>query len=66
MEFEITPEPTPEERTAIVAALSRVLADGRDAPSPWWEAGVREAIEDDEGLDYPAGRLRSKRGAARA
>ena len=50
MELEITPEPSPEERAVIAAALSKLPADVRDAPSPWWEAGVREAI-DDEGVD---------------
>jgi hypothetical protein len=44
--IEIRPEPTPEERQAILRAL--VALDGRDdGASAWWEAGVREAIEED-------------------
>jgi hypothetical protein len=55
VEIEITPEPTPEERTAIEAALARLL-DGavRDGASPWWQAGLRESVlgvaEEDEEL----------------
>jgi hypothetical protein len=48
--FEFTPEPTPEEREALLHALSS--ADVRqDWGSAWWEAGIREATEDQrEGL----------------
>jgi hypothetical protein len=46
--FEIDPEPTPEERAAIVAAVARVQAERERAPGRWWEAGVRENISDDE------------------
>jgi hypothetical protein len=45
--FEITPEPTAEERAAILAALEQLQADER-APGRWWEAGVRESIQGDE------------------
>jgi hypothetical protein len=44
--IEITPEPTPEERAAIEAALEQAEAD--EAQSAWWEAGLRESVEDDE------------------
>ncbi len=45
--MEIRPEPTPEEREAIVRALAQL--DGSDEPSQWWLAGVRESLgEDDE------------------
>jgi hypothetical protein len=48
--LEITPEPTPEEREVLVRALAAL--DGRsDGPSPWWRAGIREALEDDSGED---------------
>ena len=46
MHVEITPEPTPEERDALLAALERVLGEERNGPGAWWEAGVREAVED--------------------
>ena len=46
--LEITPEPTPEERAAIEAAVAQALdgQPGGSAPAAWWEAGVREATED--------------------
>ena len=44
MDAEITPEPSPEEREALLAALAS--SDGeRPEPSAWWLAGVRD--EDD-------------------
>ena len=46
-ELEITPAPTPDELAAITAALSTLLVGAKPTPSPWWEAGVREALEDD-------------------
>jgi hypothetical protein len=46
VEVEIRPEPSPEEREALLQALA--VADGAgDEASPWWEAGIREAVEDD-------------------
>src|SRR5207253_2056245 len=47
MELEITPEPTPEERAAIVAALEQVLVaeDGTTDPGRWWEAGLRDGLD---------------------
>jgi len=45
---EITPEPSPEERAAILAALARLQTDEAHAPGRWWEAGLRENVEDDE------------------
>ncbi len=46
---EIVPEPTPEERAAIVAALDRLRAEEARGPGRWWEAGLRESVEDEEG-----------------
>ena len=46
--FEIEPEPTPEERAAILAALARVQAEQERAPGRWWEAGVAENVSVDE------------------
>jgi len=42
---EISPEPTPEEREALLAALAQ-LGETREA-SAWWEAGVRESVEEE-------------------
>jgi hypothetical protein len=49
MEPQIRPEPTPEERVAILAALERLLSEGSRPPaygSGWREAGVRENVDD--------------------
>lgn len=46
-DIEITPEPTPEERAAILAALEQVEADDALGPGAWWEAGLRENVEDE-------------------
>jgi len=46
VELEITPEPSPEERVAIEAAL----AAGREQagePGAWWTAGLPETDEDE-------------------
>jgi hypothetical protein len=48
VELEITPEPSPEEKAAIVAALSKLRAVRVETPGPWWQAGIREAVDDDE------------------
>jgi hypothetical protein len=54
MGVEIRPEPTPEEREALLAALSSL--DGKpSAASAWWEAGIREAVEEPEAAPEPAG-----------
>ncbi len=45
MEVEITPEPTPEEREALIAALERLLeaqAEPEAYRSAWWRAGLEE------------------------
>ena len=51
MGVEISPEPTPEEREALLAALAPMNGQVREA-SAWWEAGIRESVEDEpeEGL----------------
>jgi hypothetical protein len=48
MGVEIRPEPTPEEREAILQALA-ALDDGTEE-AEWWAAGVREVVES-EGAD---------------
>jgi hypothetical protein len=42
MPIEIRPEPTSEEREAIVRALAELEDEMR--PSEWWRAGVRESV----------------------
>ena len=44
----ITPEPTPEERAAILAALEELRAEEERGPGGWWEAGLRESVEDED------------------
>jgi hypothetical protein len=44
-EIEITPEPSPEERAAIEAAVAS-LHGNHSEPSPWWRAGVLESTEE--------------------
>ncbi len=48
MEPEIKPEPSPEERAAILAALERSLADGGPPTyrSGWRDVGIRENVDD--------------------
>jgi hypothetical protein len=48
VKVDITPEPTPEERAAVLAALERLRAEEERAPGPWWEAGLRENVEDED------------------
>ena len=45
----ITPEPSPEERAAILAALSRLAENGLPAAyrSAWREEGIRENSRED-------------------
>ena len=47
MELEITPAPTPEERAAIVAALEQLRGRDKGDPGAWWEAGLRENLDDE-------------------
>ena len=46
MDVEINPEPTPEEREALLAALAR-RNGGAGGASAWWEAGIRESVEEE-------------------
>ncbi len=47
MEFEIIPEPTAAEREAVLLALAEANVRPAGDPSAWWEAGVRESVEDE-------------------
>ena len=53
MGVEIRPEPTSEEREAILRALVNLDADG--PRSAWWEAGVHEATEGQPDADPDVG-----------
>lgn len=46
MSVRITPEPSAEEREVLLRALAALDGRGEEA-SPWWQAGIREAIEDE-------------------
>jgi hypothetical protein len=46
MDVQISPEPTPEERKALLAALAR-RNGGAGGASAWWEAGIRESVEEE-------------------
>jgi hypothetical protein len=62
VDAEIRPEPTPEERRALLAALEQTGDDGRPVPASAWRAAA-SALED----DYEAtARPPSRRGATRA
>ncbi len=46
MDVEISPEPTPAERGALLAALARLNGQARGGSgSAWWDAGIRELVE---------------------
>ena len=47
MNLEITPEPSPEERAAIVATLERLRAEEERGLGAWWETGLRENLDED-------------------
>jgi hypothetical protein len=70
MEIEITPEPSPEERAALLAALAergQGSADGYG--SVWRLAGLLENVDSDDFAPRAApavGSPRSNRGASRA
>ena len=63
MHVEITPEPTDQERRAILEALAEeeVLAA---APSPWRRVGLGPGPEDE--ADQAVAPSRQRRGATRA
>ena len=63
VDVEITPEPTEDERRAILEALeeeSRASA----VPSPWRRAGLGPGLEEED--DQAAAPPRQRRGATRA
>jgi len=40
MDVELSPDQPPE----VVAAVEALLDDGSKPPSPWWQAGLDEAL----------------------
>jgi hypothetical protein len=54
VEYEITPEPTPAEREALIQALERLLAGDPALQlyrSLWRESGIRENLAERENGD---------------
>ena len=70
MEIEITPEPTADERAALLAALASTPDGGTDPYRSLWRlAGVLENVESGAAAPPPAGiegSPRNRRGASRA
>jgi hypothetical protein len=62
VDVEITPEPSDEERQAILAAL-RVEAAEHASPTLWWRAGLEPDDDEERYATVPA---RQRRGATRA
>ena len=63
VDVEISPEPSDEERAAIVNALE-LEQRAVEPPTPWRRAGLGPGVEDDE--DQAAAPSRQSRGATRA
>ena len=63
MDLEITPQPSEDERRAILEALEE---EGRSAlaPTPWRRAGLGPGLEDE--ADQAVAPPRQSRGATRA
>ena len=58
MALEIRPDPTPEEREAILRALAELDGDSRQ--SDWWLAGVRESVGEEDELSGSASELQGQ------
>jgi hypothetical protein len=69
MEIEITPEPSPEERAALLQALADGHKPADSYGSVWRLAGLLENVDSDDFVPRPepvVGSPRSSRGAKRA
>lgn len=69
MDVVVTPATGISERRALLVALERTTVRGPGAEpfdSPWWRAGLREAVDGDELDPGYAFSPRSTRGATRA
>jgi hypothetical protein len=64
MDVEISPEPTPAERMAILEALREQEDRAAAGPSPWRQAGLGPGP--DEEPDQAVAPPRQRRGATRA
>jgi hypothetical protein len=53
VELEITPEPSPEERAAIEAAVEATFAEGALDRGAWWRAGVAGGADDEDDVGSP-------------
>jgi hypothetical protein len=54
VEPEITPEPSAEEREAIMTALAEIASgDGRRPVSDWWRQGLYDAVLGDTEMGEP-------------
>jgi hypothetical protein len=61
VDVEITPEPSDEERRAILAALDAEASDSAP-PSPWLRQALGPGVDEDQAVAPP----RQRRGATRA
>ena len=69
MEIEITPEPSPEERAALLQAIADGHKPADSYGSVWWLAGLLENVDSDDLVpraEPAVGSPRSSRGANRA
>ena len=48
MTLEIRPEPMPDERAAVEAALRELEEEPRAGRGAWWEAGLAESLDGSE------------------
>jgi hypothetical protein len=62
VDVEINPEPSEEERQAILAALELNRSEPVE-PTPWWRAGLEREAEQE---DYATAPRRQSLGATRA
>lgn len=51
MRLDIVPEPSAEDRQAILAAFEQALAEP-DHRADWWRAGVQENLEESTGEGF--------------
>lgn len=53
MDAEIRPEPTEEERMAILAALAQEAPPEPDPRGAWWRLGVQENLDTEQAQAEP-------------
>jgi hypothetical protein len=47
VEVQIRPEPTPAERSAIIAALAQERVDEPDPRGAWWRLGIEDSLAEE-------------------